>query len=323
MYEITAAAIMEQHFYIGYQCLTSIFMEPHGGFFDVDFRRDRRRERCGAGAVGRSGYIPFDRETGRFVESVPHAFISLNLCQYSENLIESELFGHRKGAFTGAMDEHAGIFDRCSPHGSIFLDEIGELKEHIQIKLLQVIQDRTFSPVGSHKLHLFQGRVIAPTNRSIKNLRGEFGLREDFYSRLCSDVITVPILRLRIQEDPKELDDLIRHLMNRLLGNEVDDLAEHVRSKIIRSVGVSYRWPGNVRELEQCVRRILIGRENEPDTPIDRCDLADRLKAGIDAGNLNAKALLAGYCRVLYRRLGTYEAVSRTTGLDRRTVHIN
>jgi transcriptional regulator with PAS, ATPase and Fis domain len=107
-------------------------------------------------------------------------------------VIESELFGHKKGAFTGAVDDYQGTFDRCSPSGGIFLDEIGEVAIPIQIKLLQVLQEREFSPVGSHEKRRFEGRVIAATNRSVHRLRKNGQMREDFFYRLCSDMITVP-----------------------------------------------------------------------------------------------------------------------------------
>src|SRR5213594_4209634 len=98
-------------------------------------------------------------------------FIALNLSQYPETLIESELFGHKKGAFTGAIEAHDGLFTRCSSYGAIFLDEIGEVSAPVQIKLLQVLQERTFSPVGSHEKLKFRGRVIAATNKPLEHLR--------------------------------------------------------------------------------------------------------------------------------------------------------
>src|SRR5439155_10889725 len=91
-----------------------------------------------AAAIGRSGFVPFDEKRGCFAESFTRSFIALNLSQYPETLIESELFGHKKGAFTGAVDAHEGVFARCSPHGAIFLDEIGDVSTPVQIKLLQV-----------------------------------------------------------------------------------------------------------------------------------------------------------------------------------------
>ena len=108
-------------------------------------------------AIGRSGFIPFSEQKTTFVESFTRSFVSLNLSQFPDTLIESELFGHKKGAFTGAVKDHRGVFDRCSPYGAILLDEIGELSTPIQIKLLQVLQDRKYSAVGSHIEGRFQG----------------------------------------------------------------------------------------------------------------------------------------------------------------------
>ena len=124
-----------------------------------------------AAAIGRSGHIPFDLKKGRFTKSFNDIFVSMNLSQFSESLIESELFGHCKGAFTGAVENHQGLFERCTAHGSLFLDEIGDLAVPIQIKLLQVLQERVFNPVGSHSQKRFAGRVIAATNRSLNDLR--------------------------------------------------------------------------------------------------------------------------------------------------------
>jgi len=100
-----------------------------------------------AAAIGRSGFIPYDERRGCFAESFTRNFVTINLSQFAESLIESELFGHKKGAFTGAVEHHQGVFARCTPHGSIFLDEIGEISVPLQVKLLQVLQDRTFTPV--------------------------------------------------------------------------------------------------------------------------------------------------------------------------------
>ena len=272
-----------------------------------------------AAAIGRSGFIPFDAQKGRFVESFTRTFVSLNLSQFPENLIESELFGHRKGAFTGAVDDYEGVLDRCSPHGAIFLDEIGEVSAHVQIKLLQVLQERVFSPVGGHGGHRFAGRVIAATNRSLSRLRGPGGMRDDFFYRLCSDVVTVPTLHQRIREDAGELEDLLSHTVHRILGRSSPDLCRMVARTVHEQLGADYPWPGNVRELEQYVRRVLLNRgtpgdAGSPDNP------PPGLLEALESGTLSARELLSGYCRHLYRRNGTYEAVARVTGLDRRTV---
>ncbi len=273
-----------------------------------------------AAAIGRSGFIPFDEKQESFAESFTESFIFLNLSQFPENLIESELFGHRKGAFTGAVDDYEGVFDRCSRHGAILLDEIGEVSIPVQIKLLQVLQERLFSPVGSHDEHRFQGRVIAATNRSLDELRGHGRMRDDFFYRLCSDIITVPPLRQRIQEDPGELDDLLAHTVQRLLGRPSPELSRMVRLVIDQHLGADYAWPGNVRELEQCVRQVLLNQVYLGDQGNAAPDLSSQLIQGIQNGRIEAQSLLSGYCTLLYRRHGTYEAVARRANLDRRAV---
>jgi DNA-binding NtrC family response regulator len=269
-----------------------------------------------ATAIGRSGFIPFDEKKGCFTESFMRGFIALNLSQFPETLIESELFGHKKGAFTGAVESHDGVFARCSPYGAIFLDEIGDVSVPVQIKLLQVLQERTFSPVGGHEKLRFRGRVIAATNKPLEQLRGSGQFRDDFFYRLCSDVIAVPPLRQRIAEEPAELGDLIALIVRRLTGESSQEVVERVRKKL----DPSYAWPGNVRELEQAVRRVLLTEHYAGDQHALAPDLASKLSDGVQAGRLDADALLSGYCTLLYERHGTIEEVARRTNLDRRTV---
>ena len=273
-----------------------------------------------AAAIGRSGYIPFDEKQGRFAESFMRGFIALNLSQFPETLIESELFGHRKGAFTGAVEAHQGVLARCSPYGAIFLDEIGDVPVPVQIKLLQVLQERTFCPVGSHEATRFRGRVIAATNRPLDVLRSRNLFREDFFYRLCSDVIQVPPLRQRLQEEPLELRQLLEHVIAGMIGDPARELVSGVEATLKRAVGADYAWPGNVRELEQAVRRILLTGDYTGSARPKSVSPREQLVAGIEAGTLDADALLAGYCQVLYEKEGTYEAVARRTNLDRRTV---
>jgi len=273
-----------------------------------------------AAAIGRSGFIPFDEQKDAFAESFTRGFTALNLSQYPEALIESELFGHRKGAFTGAVEAHEGIFARCSPHGAIFLDEIGDVSTPVQIKLLQVLQDRTFSPVGGHEKLRFRGRVIAATNQPLENLRGKRLFRDDFFYRLCSDLITVPPLRQRLQESEAELADLLEHLVTRMAGQSARELIALVREALDAGVGPHYAWPGNVRELEQAVRRILLTGSYRVDRPGTATDVRDQLLAGIERASLDADGILSAYCVLLYQRHGTFEEVARRTNLDRRTV---
>ena len=270
-----------------------------------------------AAAIGRSGFIPYLPEERRFAANFAESFIATNLSQFPESLIESELFGHRKGAFTGAIDHHEGVFERCSAHGALFLDEIGEVSVPVQIKLLQVLQERTFTPLGGREKKRFSGRVIAATNQPLDRLRSEGRFRDDFFYRLCSDVIEMPTLRQRIAESNAELPGLVRLLVERLAGSA--ELADDVLQSLADSVPRGYPWPGNVRELEQAVRRILLTGRYTPAPsgvgPDEDALLVEKLRAG----ELTAAELLARYSAMLHRRLGTYAEVAKRTGLDPRT----
>jgi len=272
-----------------------------------------------AAAIGRSAFIPYSFNERRFTASYADSFISINLSQFAESLIESELFGHRKGAFTGAIDHHQGVFERCSAHGALFLDEIGEASIPIQIKLLQVLQERTFTPLGSRERKRFAGRVIAATNRTLADLRGEGRFRDDFFYRLCSDVIAVPTLRQRIEESPRELEELVELLVQRTGGEENPDRAAFVMEALERDLPRGYPWPGNVRELEQAVRRILLTGRYTGDVANVSASEEDRFAESVRAGQLSAQELMGRYCVMLHRRFGTYAEVAERTGLDRRT----
>jgi DNA-binding NtrC family response regulator len=271
-----------------------------------------------AAALGRSGLIPFDDKNRCFALSFVALLVPINLSQYAESLIESELFGHQKGAFTGAVESHDGVFSRCNRYGTIFLDEIGEVSIPVQIKLLRVLQERTFSPVGSHKDLPFSGRVIAATHRSLLALRNAGRFRDDFYYRLCSDTIRIPSLRERLDDDRNELGDLVTDIVERTLGTKTAGLEVEITSLIDKGMGPDHPWPGNVRELEQCVRRVLLTGRCAP--------IAEATAVGAPAwieklttGALTAEDLLTHYCTALYQQHGSYEKVARIAGLDRRT----
>jgi DNA-binding NtrC family response regulator len=271
-----------------------------------------------AAAIGRSGFIPYLRDKRRFAASFSDSFIAINLSQFPETLLESELFGHRKGSFTGAIDHHAGVFERCNAHGALFLDEIGEVPAPVQIKLLRVLQDRTFTALGSHEAQRFAGRVVAATNRPWAELRAE-GFRDDFYYRLCSDVIQMPTLRQRIAERPSEIEDLVRVLVMRIAGEQRGELVSIALEALRKDLPRDYAWPGNVRELEQAVRRILLTGRYAGDLGGAAENREQQFSDLARAGQLSAKELLGRYCAMLYRQLGTYAEVAARTGLDRRT----
>jgi len=273
-----------------------------------------------AAAIGRSGYIPFDPKRGQFAKPFTETFVSVNLNQYAETLLESELFGHMKGSFTGAVASYEGLLSLCGRHGSIFLDEIGDISPGIQLKLLKVLEERLFTPVGSHKSIRFHGRVIAATHHSLDVLRQEGKFRDDFYYRLCSDCIELPSLQQRIQESSEELDILIAHTVQWIIGAPNEALCQTVRDVIDRQLGPDYAWPGNVRELAQCIRRVIIRRDYCGDSRRSPACGTNDLVDQIRSGRLRAEDLVSRYCVLLYERLGSYEEVARRVDLDRRTV---
>jgi transcriptional regulator with AAA-type ATPase domain len=272
-----------------------------------------------AAAIGRSGFIPYLPEQHRFAANFVETFTAINLSQFPETLIESELFGHRKGAFTGAIDGHEGVLARCSAHGALFLDEIGEVSIPVQIKLLQVLQERAFTPLGGHEKKRFAGRVIAATNRSLGTLRRDGHFRDDFFYRLCSDVIDVPTLRQRIAESPEELVQLVQLMVARITGAENKELVIEAKQALDRDLPRGYAWPGNVRELEQAVRRILLTGRYVPQVADIARDDSEVLASRIREGELTSTQLLAQYCAILHRKFGTYAEVAAKTGIDPRT----
>ncbi len=268
-----------------------------------------------ARAIGRSRYIPFDVKTRRFTEDFAGSFLPVNLSALSPTLIESELFGHQRGAFTGAAADRAGWLETCPPLGTVFLDEVGELDPTIQVKLLRVLQARTFQRLGGVKPLRFEGKIIAATNRDLEAGIRDGGFREDFYYRLCSDVIRTPTLREQLDDTPGDLDRMVRFILNRLMDEVEDAAAADVRERVLRAVGAGYAWPGNFRELEQCVRNILIRGTYTPRRP-----RADGLTEALRRADCTADELLNRYCAAIYGQTGSYVQAARRLGLDRRTV---
>ena len=142
-----------------------------------------------ARAVGLSRYIPFDEKKACFTDDFRGSFHAVNISALSPSLIESELFGHAKGSFTGATADRAGWLEQCKPLGTVFMDEIGELDPSIQAKMLRVVQSRTFARVGETQTRPFHGKLVAATNRDLAEDMRTGRFREDLYYRLCSDLI--------------------------------------------------------------------------------------------------------------------------------------
>ena len=274
-----------------------------------------------ARAVGMSRYIPFDAKTETFSDGFCGAFHTLNLSALSPTLIESDLFGHRRGAYTGALEDRAGWLEKCQPLGTMFLDEIGELDAAIQVKLLRVLQNRTFQRIGESEDRHFHGKLIVATNRDLAaEMRAE-RFREDFYYRLCSDMITTPSLREQLADEYGNLRNLILFIARREIDDEAEALADEVLHWIDENLGCDYAWKGNIRELEQCVRNVMIRRDYRPTaTASEEAGPQERLVTGMTAGTLTAEELLRQYCTLIYAKLESYEATAGQLGLDRRTV---
>jgi transcriptional regulator with AAA-type ATPase domain len=274
-----------------------------------------------ARAVALSRYIPFDPQTERFTADFAGVFHPLNLSALSPTLIESELFGHCRGAFTGAVSDRAGWLEVCEPLGTVFLDEIGELDAGIAVKLLRVLQTRTFQRLGETEDRQFAGKIIAATNRDLVSEMRAGRFRRDLYYRLCSDIIVTPSLREQLADSPEELKYLILFACQRIAGEEAESLAGEVEGCIAEHLGPDYDWPGNFRELEQCVRNVMIRGRYEPPRMIDETvDPRAAISAAVQAGRLTADELLSHYCTLVYAQTGSYEQAAQRLKLDRRTV---
>lgn len=272
-----------------------------------------------ARAIGLARYIPFDPRSQTFVEEFAGSFHALNLSALSPTLIESELFGHRRGAFTGALDDRAGWLETCPAHGTVFLDEVGEINPLIQVKLLRVLQMRVFQRLGDTEPQLFRGKILAATNRNLAAEMASGSFRHDFYYRLCSDMIQTPSLADQLRHDPGELHDLVLFIARREAGDEAESLADEVVAWVSKSLGRNYPWPGNFRELEQCVRNVLLRREYHPPT-VSVSDTGDAFCQRVMDGTLTADELLRAYCTRVYAQCHSYEETARRLKLDRRTV---
>jgi transcriptional regulator with PAS, ATPase and Fis domain len=189
-------------------------------------------------------------------KGLPANFVALNCAAIPETLLESELFGHVRGAFTGADHEREGKFAQAGG-GTILLDEIGDMPLPLQAKLLRVLQERVFEKIGSNAPLPVECRVIVATNRNLANLVSEGRFREDLYHRINVFPLVIPPLRERRDDIPllcgRVLDDLRQHLGKPLPGI----------SQRAMEVMINHTWPGNIRELRNCLERAAILTDGE------------------------------------------------------------
>jgi transcriptional regulator with PAS, ATPase and Fis domain len=202
----------------------------------------------------------------------PAAFVPVNCTAIPESLVESELFGHEKGAFTGASAARSGFFE-VAAGGTLFLDEIGDASQSLQAKLLRVLQNKEIIKVGSSQVIKVDTRIVAATNKDLLDLIKRKLFREDLYYRL--DVIDIPIPPLR--ERGEDVALLIQHITAQIseeMGGEPLSFSERAMNAL-----TAYSWPGNVRELENLIQKLTVTVDNNR---VDIVDLPETMRFSID-----------------------------------------
>lgn len=243
-------------------------------------------------------------------------FVKFNCAALPESLIESELFGHEKGSFTGAVGQRTGRFEEAD-NGTIFLDEVGELSLAMQAKLLRILQEKTFERVGGNQPIKIDCRIIAATNRDLAGMVAKGLFREDLFYRLNVFPITIPPLRDR-GSDVITLADHFAALFAKETGKEIKRISTPALNMLM-----SYNWPGNVRELENVIERAVILTEDEV---IHGCNLPPSLQASVLTGSAYKGSLEAKLASVEYEMLvealkmhhGNMTEAARELGLTRR-----
>jgi two-component system response regulator AtoC len=242
------------------------------------------------------------------------AFVAVNCGAIPENLLESELFGHRKGAFTDAASDKRGLFEEASG-GTLFLDEIGELPPPLQVKLLRVLQDETVRRLGDTRDTRVDVRIVAATHRDLaKDVKaGRF--REDLFYRINVLTLSLPPLRDRREDVPLLVDHFVAR-NNARLGTHIRGLSSEARRLLL-----DYGWPGNVRELENTLERAMVLAESEilqaTDLPERIREGQDPIKAQLESGELSIKKTTAVIEEALIRR-----ALQKTRGNRTRAAEV-
>ncbi|MDE3063443.1 MAG: sigma-54-dependent Fis family transcriptional regulator [Acidobacteriota bacterium] len=248
-------------------------------------------------------------------------FVTVNCGALPENLAESELFGHRKGSFTGAIADRAGKFESAN-EGTIFLDEVGELSLPLQVKLLRVIQEREIDKVGNAHSIKVNVRILAATNRNLKNLVEDGQFREDLYYRLSVVTIDVPPLRERQEDIPLLAQHFVKQFSDRYA---IPGLS--ITEEALEKLG-QYNWPGNVRELQNVIERVsVLARSNKigvDELPLEVRSSASRIASislklpeeGIDLEQIEKEILL----QALEKHSWNQSQAARYLNISRKTL---
>jgi DNA-binding NtrC family response regulator len=234
-----------------------------------------------------------------------HPFIKINCTALPENLMESELFGYEKGAFTGANSSKPGKFEQAD-QGTVFLDEIGDVPGNIQVKLLRILQERQFERLGSNLTRSVDVRVIAATNVDLRAALEQGRFREDLYYRLNVVPINIPPLRERTEDIPF----LARHFVQKLAG-ELGSYAKDISAAAIDRL-LTHSWPGNVRELENTLERSLVLAPGEILQPSDLRIEAPRTASAV--ASQQAPLLPEGETLEHWEQMMIREALRRANG---------
>jgi two-component system response regulator AtoC len=240
-------------------------------------------------------------------------FVAINCGAIPENLLESELFGHKKGAFTDATSDRRGLFEEASG-GTLFLDEIGELPLNLQVKLLRVLQEETIRRLGDPRDVKVDVRIIAATHRDLAAEAKAGRFREDLFYRINVLPIAIPPLRAR-KEDINLLVDHFLTRNNARLGTLIRGLSSEARKLLLE-----YAWPGNVRELENTIERAMVLADGEI---LETSDLPERIREALDpvqvqlsSGELSIKKTTAAIEEILIRRALTKTKGNRTRAAE-------
>jgi formate hydrogenlyase transcriptional activator len=213
-----------------------------------------------------------------------NGFVKLNCAAIPTGLLESELFGHERGAFTGAIAQRVGRFELAN-HGTMFLDEIGEVPLELQPKLLRVLQEREFERLGSTRTLRTDARLIAATNRDLEALVNEQKFRSDLFYRLNVFPVRVPALR----ERPEDIPLLVRHFVqqfSRRIGKTIDTIPSETMTTLVK-----YPWPGNIRELQNVIERaVILTKSSVLSVPSDDLRVSNGLAAAPASGRSNPSA---------------------------------